>query len=158
MEHPQPIPREIFTEINSEGLGSILPRYVGQRWYDGGYYVRVIYGAAAGLFLRISDEVLRRHANNTILLGFFAAASANIFMIVRGNSGLYFLNVLMAGVVAFAVIKVLRIGLLLFGYNIDAAAYDPNPQYAEPNYIDLYGEVMADGSYEDSREVNWNQR
>jgi len=167
-----PIPREIFPGAKPEGLAYILPRFVGREgggfsigcsfvghaWYDGGYYVCVIYGAAAGLFLRVGDEVVRRYSNNTILLGFFAAASANILMIVRGDSGLYILNVLMAAIIAFGVTKVLRTGLSLFGYNIDAVAYNPNPQLADPRYTDEYGEVLADGSYDDSREVSWNQR
>jgi hypothetical protein len=129
-----PIPRELFVFAEKpEGLGFMLPSslgiggagfslgpsIVGHAIYDGGIWVAVLYGALTGFGVRFADEVVRRNPTNPFVLGAFGVASGSLMMYIRGDSGLYLINIVMTVVICYAMIRVTRTVLLIFGYQPD---------------------------------------
>ncbi len=113
-----PIPRAFWAEKpNALGVAvqdqldadaTLGPGILGHGWSEFAWVGIVYYGLFFGAFVTIIDTTLRRRADHPFFVAVIGAGLANVMALARGDTGLFFVQIIAAWISAFAVLYFVR--------------------------------------------------
>ncbi len=138
-EKPNALGVEVQDQLNADA--TLGPGILGHGWAELGWLGIVYYGLFFGAFATVIDSLLRRRADRPFFVAVIGAGLANIMALSRGDTGLFFVQILAAWISAFAVLYIVRYsaGALITGF----------PSIAIPPPID---EELDDDAWDDYAE------
>jgi len=153
----QPIPRalwpgkplalglEVQDELNN--LANLGPGILGHGWAEAGWIGIVYYALFFGAFVVIIDTALARRASNPFFVAVIGAGLANVMALPRGDTPLFFIQILAAWISTGALLYAIRlvIGPVLAGFPSIAIPV-PEDEYS-PDEDELEDPSAEDGVY-----------
>lgn len=100
---------EIQDQMNA--VATLAPGIIGHGWYELGIVGIIYYAIFFGLFCGVLDRVLMLRAGNPFLIAALGAALGNTIALPRGDTPLFFVQILAAYTAVFVVLTALNIAL-----------------------------------------------